>query len=338
MSLQDDACTAVARDDGASAAPCPLCAGTVSRTFRRFDLRHSGLEGEFQLRKCDSCELVYIWPRPDDRVLPRLYGEEFYFPSDSAFHGIASGVQNLIQDARRGVIEKRSRAGRLLDVGSGDGTFVHHMAAHGWDATGLDFSPAARELALRRKLRGSFLHGSLTDVDLPAGSFDAITLWQVLEHIGEPLPALRRVRELLRPGGLFVASVPNIEGLSAVLTGERWWGLDVPRHLVHYSPRTLRRAVLGAGLQVVDIRHFSFQYDPYALLHSSLDWAFTQRHFLSDLAKSQVERRMEPLEYGYNLTALAVLGPLLAPVSLLATTAGACLRHGGFIEIIARRE
>jgi len=78
--------------------------------------------------------------------------------------------------------------------------------------------------------------------------------------------------------------------------------------------------------------------DPYSLLHSSLDWTFTRRHFLSDLAKEQVSGRMSTLEYGYNLSALAVLAPVLAPLSLLTTTAGACLRHGGFIEVIARRE
>ena len=338
MSVQDHARAVVAGLGDVHASPCPLCAGSLSQTLRRIEVRHSGLEGTFQLRQCSGCELVYVRPRPDDSLLARLYDEEFYFPDDSAFHDIASGVQDLIQDARRDVVEKRVRVGRLLDVGSGDGAFVHHMTSHGWDATGLDFSPTARELALRRRLRGRFLHGSLMNVELPERSFDTVTLWQVLEHIGEPLPLLRRVNNLLRPGGLLVASVPNIEGLSAVLTGDRWWGLDVPRHLVHYTPRTLRDAVRRAGLRVVDVRHFSLQYDPYALLHSSLDWAFTRRHFLSDLAKSNVEGHMGPLEYGYNLTALAVLGPVLAPLSLLATTAGACLRHGGFIEIIARRE
>jgi hypothetical protein len=113
--------------------------------------------------------------------------------------------------------------------------------------------------------------------------------------------------------------------------------LDVPRHLVHYTPATLRRVVSASGLRVLDVRHFSLQYDPYALLHSSLDWTFTRRHFLSDLAKQQVARAMGPLEYGYNVAALAVLAPVLAPLSLLATTAGACFRHGGFIEVIARR-
>ena len=320
-----------------SATPCPLCSGTRSHVLRRFTVRHLAPGGTYRLRRCRDCELVYVTPRLDDATLATLYGEEFYFPRDTAVSAIAAGVQDLIQDARRQVVEKRARIGRVLDVGSGDGAFVHHMASHGWDATGRDLSPAASELAARRGLRGSFLQGSLADHDLPRGSLDAVTLWQVLEHIGEPLPLLRRVRSLLKPGGLLVASVPNIEGLSAVLTQERWWGLDVPRHLVHYTPHTLRRAVSEAGLRVVDVRHFSLQYDPYALLHSALDWAFTRRHFLSDLAKSQVGEGMGALEYGYNLTALAVLAPMLAPLSLLATTAGAAFRHGGFIEVIARR-
>jgi len=338
MSVQERPALGAPVTTAAAAPPCPLCAGTRSRILARIPVRHLSVGGTYRLRRCWDCELVFVTPRLRDDTLATLYGEEFYFPPESPFGAVAGGVQELIQAARRQVVEKRAVVGRLLDIGSGDGAFVHHMASHGWDAIGLDFSPAAGELAARRGLRGRFLQGSLAEHDLPQGSLDAVTLWQVLEHIGEPLPLLQRVRTLLKPGGLLVASVPNLEGLSAVLTRERWWGLDVPRHLVHYTPRTLRRVVGAAGLRVVDVRHFSLQYDPYALLHSSLDWAFTQRHFLSDLAKAQVGGSMGPLEYGYNLTALAVLAPVLAPLSLLATTAGACFRHGGFIELIARRE
>lgn len=316
---------------------CPLCSGTRSEVLRHVAVSHPKVGGTYRLRRCRDCDLVQLAPRLEDATLATLYGEEFYFPEASVFSGVADGVKALIQDARRQVVEKRARVGRLLDVGSGDGAFVHHMASHGWDATGLDFSRAASELATRRGLRGRYLMGSLADHDLPPGSFDAVTMWQVLEHIGEPVAMLERVRALLRPGGLLVASVPNLDGLSAALTQERWWGLDVPRHLVHYTPATLRRALTEAGLHVVDVRHFSLQYDPYALLHSSLDWAFTRRHFLSDLAKQQVAREMGALEYGYNLSVLVLLAPVLAPLSLLATTAGAALRRGGFIEVIARR-
>jgi 2-polyprenyl-3-methyl-5-hydroxy-6-metoxy-1,4-benzoquinol methylase len=335
--LELSSALAPALDVPTPATTCPLCSGTRSQVLRCITVAHATVGGMYRLQRCRDCDLVHLAPRLEDGTLATLYGEEFYFPEDSAFTGIADGVKALIQDARRHVVEKRARGARLLDVGSGDGAFVHHMASHGWDATGLDFSPAASELAARRGLRGRYLMGSLADHDLPLRSFDAVTMWQVLEHIGEPVEALGRVHALLRPGGTLVASVPNIEGLSSALTQERWWGLDVPRHLVHYAPATLRRVVAEAGLHVVDVRHFSLQYDPYALLHSSLDWAFTRRHFLSDLAKQQVAGTMGPLEYGYNVTALAVLTPVLAPLALLATTAGAAFRHGGFIEVIARR-
>ena len=124
-----------------------------------------------------------------------------------------------------------------------------------------------------------------------------------------------------------MVSVPNIEGFSSQLTGERWWGLDVPRHLVHYSPGTLRRALDQAGFRDIRIRHQLLQYDPYALLH-----------FLSDLAKGHVPSDMDARDYAYNLGVLLLLGPMLTPVCVMTATASACLGRGGFIEAFARRD
>ena len=212
------------------------------------------------------------------------------------------------------------------------------IGATGWTATGIDFSPAAQELAESRGGGGRFLCGSIFDHEFEPASIDLVTLWQVFEHIGEPREFLERTRAFMRPGGAFVAAVPNIDGLSAQLTGERWWGLDVPRHLVHYSPRTLCRALESAGFTVVKVNHLSLQYDPYGLLHSSLDWVFTRRHFLSDLAKHQVPGDVTAAEFTYNILALALLGPVLAPASLLTTAAAAWMGRGGFIEVFARRD
>ena len=86
------------------------------------------------------------------------------------------------------------------------------------------------------------------------------------------------------------------------------------------------------------VNHLSLQYDPYALLHRTLDWVFTRRHFLSDFAKQQVAADVTPAEYAYNLAALALLGPVVAPLSLLASVAGSAFGRGGFIEVFARRE
>ena len=317
---------------------CPLCEGNASTLVHRVNVRRHDLERAFELRKCSACDLVYVDPRPSDEDLARLYDGDFYFSTGWSYAALAATVIELIQSRRRHRVERYMKPGRLLDIGSGDGSFVHHMARHGWDATGIDFSPSALEFAGRTNSGGHFLLGSLEDHDLPSQSLDLITLWQVLEHIGEPRRLLGRCHDLLRRNGMIVAAVPNIDGLSSRLTGERWWGLDVPRHLVLYSPQTLRRSLEQAGFTVLRIRHLSMQYDPYALLHSSLDWLFTQRHFLSDFAKRQVADNMSRSEYLYNLAVMVALAPPLAPLSLLTTTAGACMGHGGFIEVHARRD
>jgi len=317
---------------------CPLCDDSRSSLVYRVVVPARSDAKTFELRKCQTCDIVFVNPRLSDDDLAKLYDEDFYFSTGWSYESLASWMIELIQTRRRHRVERHVRPGKLLDIGSGDGRFVHHMALHGWDATGLDFSPAAQKFANTLHSRAQFLQGSLDDYDFPPRSLDLITLWQVLEHIGEPRTLLRRCHGLMKPGGMLVASVPNIDGLSSRLTGERWWGLDVPRHLVHYTPSTLRSSLERAGFRVVHIRHHSLQYDPYALLHSSLDWVFSRRHFLSDLAKRQVPEDMGGHEYLYNLAALMALAPILAPLSVATTSVGSMLGHGGFIEVYARRD
>lgn len=327
----------VPRAVGIERKTCPLCAVDESTLFQNLVVTRGPAAGSFELRQCAGCGLIFVDPRLDDSVLSQLYDEDFYFSTGWALRGVAELVIRQIQRTRQGRVQRFMRTGALLDIGSGDGRFVDHMASEGWHATGLDFSPAAQALAEARRGGGRFLCGSVFDHDFAPSSIDVVTLWQVFEHIGEPHEFLDRIHTLMRPGGVFIAAVPNIEGLSARLTGERWWGLDVPRHLVHYSPRTLCHGLERAGFKVMNVNHLSLQYDPYALLHSSLDWVFTRRHFLSDLAKQQVPSDVPAAEYAYNLAALLLLGPVLAPVSLLTSVSAACVGRGGFIEVFARR-
>jgi hypothetical protein len=100
----------------------------------------------------------------------------------------------------------------------------------------------------------------------------------------------------------------------------------------------LCRALETAGFTVVKVNHLSLQYDPYGLLHSTLDWVFTRRHFLSDLAKLQVPGDVTAAEFAWNVAALAVLGPVLAPASVLVAATAAGMGRGGFIEVFARRD
>ena len=338
LALQTPATATNGTPDVLAVESCPSCDDFRSTLVHRVTVPGENHAGVFELRKCRTCDIVFVNPRLSDGVLSQLYGEDFYFSTGWSYERLASSVIEFIQTRRRHRVERYVQPGRLLDIGSGDGRFVHHMANHGWEATGLDFSPAAQEFAHQFRSGARFLQGSLDDYAFPSSSLDLITLWQVLEHIGEPRPLLRTCHGLLKRGGMLVASVPNIDGLSSWLTKERWWGLDLPCHLVHYSPSTLRCSLERAGFRVVDIRHHSLQYDPYALLHSSLDWVFSRRHFLSDLAKRQVPEDMGGCEYLYNVASLVALAPILAPLCVATTSVGSLLGYGGFIEVHACRD
>jgi 2-polyprenyl-3-methyl-5-hydroxy-6-metoxy-1,4-benzoquinol methylase len=127
------------------------------------------------------------------------------------------------------------------------------MAELGWKVTGVDASPRAVEQV--RDDLGCDVHlGSLPHPDLSPGSFDVITMWQSLEHVHRPLEVLRAAFELLRPGGRVVVAVPNLDSLPAAWFQENWFGLDLPRHLTHFTPPTLTRMFLTAGFRLKSMR------------------------------------------------------------------------------------
>jgi 2-polyprenyl-3-methyl-5-hydroxy-6-metoxy-1,4-benzoquinol methylase len=127
------------------------------------------------------------------------------------------------------------------------------MADLGWRVTGLDVSPDVVR-AVRAELDCEVLAGTLPHPELRPGSFDAITMWQALEHVHQPLEVLRAAYELLTPGGKAVVSVPNFDSLPARWFGEHWFGLDLPRHLTHFTPETLTNALRSAGFRVESVR------------------------------------------------------------------------------------
>jgi SAM-dependent methyltransferase len=122
------------------------------------------------------------------------------------------------------------------------------MHARGWQVLGVD----AAESVVRRieqELGLPALAGDLAAPDLAASSFDVITMRQSLEHVHRPLETLRRAFRLLAGDGKLMVWVPNIDSLAFRWFGPAWYGLDLPRHLTHFTPSTLRRMVAEAGFQ-----------------------------------------------------------------------------------------
>jgi len=151
------------------------------------------------------------------------------------------------------LIPRTSGSSRALDVGCGAGWFTRALKSVGWQAEGVEPDPDAARVA-RRVAACHVWEGDFLRMDLPLGTYNLITLNHVFEHLDDPVQALRRIGELLAPGGRAVLIYPNPESLGARLYGKEWFPWEAPRHLVLPPPRALAGAGRKAGLLAMQFR------------------------------------------------------------------------------------
>jgi len=140
--------------------------------------------------------------------------------------------------------------GRLLDIGCGDGSFMHRMDSLGWSVLGLEVDHAAAEIA-RKRYGLPVVLGPTEETALPQETFDAICMNHVLEHVENPTGLLKTCGHLLKRQGVLAVKTPNVESLGHRVFGRDWVSLDPPRHLHLFSRGTLRRCVEEAGLAMM---------------------------------------------------------------------------------------
>jgi SAM-dependent methyltransferase len=165
--------------------------------------------------------------------------------------------------------------GRVLDIGCGTGEFLAAMRRLGWDTHGVEPNEGAAAYA-REKLGLDVRADDLQNLDLPDCSFDLVTLWTVLEHLHDPGSVLRTARRILRPSGLLIISIPDIQSLDARCFGTSWVGYDTPRHLYVFSRDNIRSLLAQAGFATWDEEHS--QADYYTFLGSLEPWLRARLH------------------------------------------------------------
>jgi 2-polyprenyl-3-methyl-5-hydroxy-6-metoxy-1,4-benzoquinol methylase len=195
--------------------------------------------------KCARCDLVYQSPIPSSAEIVDAYDGVV----DERYEQERSGrIETFGRDLA--ALHRHERGGRLLDVGCHLGLFLEVARDVGWDVTGVEPSRWSVERARMRGL--DVRHGTLDSVRFPEGSFDAVTMWDVVEHLADPLAELRRIHRLLRPDGLLALSTMNVDALFPRLVGRRWpWYMQM--HLVYFSRRTLHNMLTKAGFRVVEM-------------------------------------------------------------------------------------
>lgn len=204
------------------------------------------------IRPCVRCKTNRTYPPP---VLSSL--KEGVYQSEAGFIDQAANVARFRSYAWRllDALEKftTNRPRRLLDVGCGIGSLLLEARDRGWEATGLELNQKAAAFG-RSEFGLNILDGSLEENANALGSFDAITLSQVLEHLEKPQFAIRQLCEMLSPGGVVAIESPNMSGLYPRLLGSAWYGYGVDQHLWHFTPSTIRNVATYAGVRLVDVR------------------------------------------------------------------------------------
>ncbi len=238
--------------------PCNLCGSWDHKLlYQTKDFMMRGKE-LFNVVKCRRCDLVFINPRPTQQIIGRYYPQDMYWLGETERVDDRNGC-DLLEDPKIGKVIKKNygpmykiikrlmpRPGRMLDVGCGIGWFVSYLKQIGWDVYGVDISDEALEYS-KRVFGIKTKLGDIVNVEYPEKHFDLITMIGVLEHLPDPKAALRNIHKYLKDDGRLIIVTQNIEGLGAKIFGKYWNGIDAPRHLYDFSPRTLEAMLQATG-------------------------------------------------------------------------------------------
>lgn len=229
---------------------CLLCGQRRWQTLVEAPDIQGGTGLWFAVVQCLECGLCFTNPRPTASCLELFYPADYKPHQSKPAKGRRTGWFGL---RRRRTDIPWHGLGRLLDFGCGGGDFLCRMRDEGWQVTGVDASLSTVR-RLNRELGLHVLHGTLPHPELQPHSFDVITMWHALEHVPDPRSVLREARRLLTPHGRLYVAVPNIDSLAFRIFGPHWFALDLPRHLVHFSPLTLQFLLEQAGFRIISLR------------------------------------------------------------------------------------
>ncbi len=295
---------------------CDLCGSHESVLLYRLSDTAHFVPGEFALRRCCTCGLMYLSPRPTPATIARYYPADYnpYRPPiEDETWALMRWMRRRKLILRRRLIERylgRTR-GQILDVGCATGLFLHEMAQAGWGAAGVELSGPAADFA-RQRFGLDVFQGMLAEAPFDPGSFDVVTFWDVLEHTFSPRRELAQAARLLRPGGVLALSVPHWDSFDRRLFGRHWQGYDAPRHLHVFTRPVLTTLLADAGF--TDLQWLCFMPGYFTFLPSLQRWLNTLSPSLSRLIMRGLYlpgARM-PFEPWFALMNAVRRGPIIA--------------------------
>ncbi len=212
---------------------------------------HSISKEEFQLYKDESIDLVFTYPQPKETDLASYYESDDYISHTdskrSLFEKAYQVVKNSALKSKLKLINKLQKTkGVLLDIGAGTGDFLIIANQNGWQTIGVEPSDKAKQIAKTKNV--SYIESTR---GLEDHSIDVITMWHVLEHVTDVNSQIKELKRLLKPNGTILIAVPNFNSFDAKHYGVFWAAYDVPRHLWHFSKKSINCLFEREKLQLV---------------------------------------------------------------------------------------
>ena len=280
----------------------------------------------YHLYRCGSCTIVFLSPLPTPADLDGLYSEVYYGKERRKFAFlIEAAIAYLTRVKWKRLRPLAQRGDRLLDIGCGRGATVRLARADGIEAYGLErHFPGAPESPY-------IFYKDLIDAKFPDDHFQVVIIWHVLEHLADPMAAVREIYRILRPGGWLSLAVPNFGGAQARASASRWFHLDLPRHFWQFEPDSLDRTLSQAGFRIARRETLSVEYDWYGTLQSWMNRLINDKEQLYALLKGRST---------YSLggrTAELALATLLAPPALASALWDGSRGNGGTLNLLAQK-
>lgn len=211
--------------------------------------------------RCNRCGFVFTTPRLNLAGRNAMYAEEYWksaSPKDMGYASYFAERELYVETFRRrlrGFVSRfKPRPGRVLDVGCAAGFSLEAFREAGWEVWGVEVSTAASGFARDEMGLPNIFTGDLREAGLEKGFFDLVTMWEVVEHVEDPVATLALARELLKPDGALLLSTQNVNASFPDIMGEKWHHYKYEEHIYHFSPPTIRRALEMAGFETLALQ------------------------------------------------------------------------------------
>jgi SAM-dependent methyltransferase len=271
--------------------------------------------------RCVRCGVATTHPWPTEQELDAAYGG-WYRPAEGRFSGVGDRLLRWLRARLATRIDLVAPLGPILDVGSGDGDLLAALHRRHREAVGLERSDSAQDNR----------HQDILEVK--ETGWAAIVFWHSLEHLRKPAGSIERAAALLQPGGLLIVAMPNASSLQARVFGDRWFALDLPRHLVHVPSAALLQMIRQTGMRIERVSYSRGGQVLFGWLHGLVGLLPGNRDLYDAVRRPSA--RSTPMSRKIRWTTLGAAA-LILPLAATAAIAEVVLHRGGTVYVEARR-